>query len=322
MREYLSYWELEESAFQGRLDYDDIYIPEHWQNRIDRVLLFAEKAPSLMTLISHPGHCKSTMAHWFYKSLSPDTHEVLLLSLYQEEFESGWLLPKLAKFLGVHRSENQEMLSDISDSIEAIDLEGRILTVIIDEAHKIKSAKAMEEVHTLISMQSLINFGINFILIGNPSMSDVVSQSPEFQNRLSLSCELEELEMKDIESYITHRLNKHGLNSNIVLPDAYSLIQEHSQGLFSRLNGLLENSLIEAFLRKEKTINSKTIEQAAQFLPSMTVGYIRKRENRTASHTEQAVRQKDKPKPSRRNKETAKTKPVEISSLFYKSDKK
>ena len=67
MQAYLEYWGIKAPAFQSSLGYEQLFMPKSWVSRMDRVLLFSEQAPSLMTLTTSPGHCKSTMARWLYK---------------------------------------------------------------------------------------------------------------------------------------------------------------------------------------------------------------------------------------------------------------
>ncbi|WP_159455375.1 ExeA family protein [Pseudobacteriovorax antillogorgiicola] len=323
MQAYLEYWGLDSPAFQTSLAYDRLFMPDSWMSKMDRMLLFSEQAPSLMTLTTSPGHCKSTMARWLYKSLSPDTHEVLLVSLYQEEFDAGWLLPKLCRFLGIQGTDRLQSLEHLAQAIEESNLDSRVLTVIIDEAHKLKSPSSMQEIHSLISMQSLVPFGINFVLLGNPQMMDVVGQTQEFHNRLSLSVHLENLSLEELVGYISYRLQMNRIPANTILPDTIEMIHQISQGVYSRINALLENSLIEAFLKSEKTINSRIVDQASQFLPSHQESQYRPA-RQSPSRSEPPKRPPEAPnKASRRvKKESKPSKSVEISSLFYKADKK
>ena len=115
------------------------------------------------------------------------------------------LLPKLAKFLGLESQHRAESLEQLAELISQANLENRILTVLIDEAHKLKSPGSMQEIHSLISMQSLVQFGINFVLFGNPQMIDVVGQTQEFHNRLLLSVHLDDLSLDQMTEYLAYR---------------------------------------------------------------------------------------------------------------------
>lgn len=317
----MNFWEISEPAFQSALNYKKIFMPDPWRSKMERLLLFAEQAPSLMSVVSPPGHCKSTMAHWVFKSLDQSTHEVQLLSLYQEEFEPGWLLPKLCKFLGVEYSSRLQGVEAFTEAVERISLGHRVLTIIIDESHKLKSPDAMQEIHTLISMQSLISFNINFVLLGSPQVMNVIHQTPEFYNRHSLAIHLEALTREELMAYLSYRLREKKIPPTVVLPDTVDQILQITGGIFSRVNALMENSLIEAYLRNTRTIDLKIVNLAAQFLPNLQasqfpVGSGRATGVRNDSYAknDKSLRRSDSAKPS--------SKSVEISSLFYKSDKK
>ena len=153
---------------------------------------------------------------------------------------------------------------------------------------------------------------------------DVIQQTQEFHNRLSLSIQIEPLNVEELADYLSFRLTQNGIPANTILPDTIDLIHHMSGGVFSRINALVENSLIEAFLKGEKTINSKTVEQASQFLPNAQASQFNRPSRPPVARAEPPKRAPEKaPKPARRAKKEQKPgKSVEISSLFYKADKK
>ncbi len=323
LKEYLKYWQIDKPIFQSPVDIDHIFIPEPWVSYLERIILFSGQTSSIVTLSSPPGHCKSTIAKWLYRNIGVQSHEIVLLSLFREEEQSGWLLPKLAKYFGISAQNQHSLLELVADAIDQINQEGRLVTFIIDEAHKIKDPDAFSELHGLISLQSLVNLGINCILVGNNYLNEVISHTEQIKSRLNLTINFNNLSIQETAAYLYHSLASTPVNNDIFANDAIEAIYSQTSGIFSRLNALLENCLIEAFLKQKKTIDCKIVEEAARFLPSVnethSAGPSTKPRQETVRRLADASQ---KVKSFRKNEKDGTGQSVELSSLFYKADDK
>ncbi|NRA63688.1 MAG: hypothetical protein HRU19_04350 [Pseudobacteriovorax sp.] len=320
LREYLDYWDIGVPIFQSVLDNDDLFLPDAWINDLQRLLLFSGQRGSLMTFTSPSGHCKSTVARWIYQRLGVDSHEVLLLSLFQDEANEGWLLPKVAKYFGIEQGTPGALLQGVTERITETNKLGKVFTIIIDEAHKLRSPAALTELHSLISLQNLVPFGVNSVLLGDPFMMEVLDQTPELKNRVHVGIHFPSLTSKETARYIAKRLSQNNINPRMIAEGCVEEVHRLSGGVFSKLNAVLENCMIEAFLSKKKTIDFETVTKAASF-SLVEPAHQKARTNSPGTpKTDRSGLPSQKRGVSKHESNSKKS--VELSSLFYKSDDK
>ncbi|MFW7379526.1 MAG: AAA family ATPase [Oligoflexus sp.] len=322
LKDYLAYWGLQSSPFDhiGK-DATQLFFPSEWQSMLDRLQFFCERSGSLLNIVTEPGHCKTSLAKWLYHSLDPIRHEVLMFSLFQEQGKSGWLVPRLLKLTGATPAADEEALEQLGAAIDELGMDDRVLTILIDEAHKLQTIKSLQDIHSLISIQSMVATRINIVLFGNPDLLTTIDKSDTLRNRISMSATVSPLTPDQIQTYLNAHLQNIGLSPNTISFDALPNLHRFSRGLFSRLNTLVENSLIEAFLRKEKTIHSETVLAAGRFLPVMEPGAWESQEQSrraspaSPSHPIVAGTTESPGSPA----EPTRQQSIELKRLFYKS---
>jgi type II secretory pathway predicted ATPase ExeA len=262
-KKFLAFWGWKSLPWNEPLALDRLYWQESTQIICSRLLLTLQRAAALFVITAPPGHGKSTLARWLYHNMDQDRHDVAFFSLLQTEQGSGWLLPKLAQYLGLDpaTSSNRTVLARLQQSR----LHGKILTVIIDDAHKLKESEALDEILSLIQVQSIAANHVNFILIGNPRLSQVIQLTEGCQHRLALLADMQALSRNDIIPYLNWRLDQIGLPAKVVGADAHNYLMAQAPLSFAWLDSLLEGALMEAFLRDQRVISAETIQAAAQY---------------------------------------------------------
>src|SRR6476620_10467320 len=158
-KKFLAFWGWKSLPWNEPIALDRLYWQEPTQIICSRLLLTLQKAASLFVVTAAPGHGKSTFGRWLYHNIDQERHDVAFFSLLQTEQTSGWLLPKLAQYLGMDAatSSNRSVLARLQESR----LHSKILTVIIDDAHKIKEPEALDEILSLIQIQSIAANHVN-----------------------------------------------------------------------------------------------------------------------------------------------------------------
>jgi type II secretory pathway predicted ATPase ExeA len=262
-KKFLAFWGWKSLPWNEPIALDRLYWQESTQIICSRLVLALQRAASLAVLTAAPGHGKSTLARWLYHNIDQGRHDVALFSLLHSEQQSGWLMPKLAQYLGLDAatSTNRHVLERLQQSR----LHEKILTIIIDDAHKLREPEALDEILSLIQVQSLAANHLNFILIGNPRLSQIVQMTEGCQHRLALSADIQALTRNDIIPYLNWRLDQIGLPAKVVEPDAHSYLMAQAPISFAWLESLLEGALMEAFLRDQRVISAETAQTAAQY---------------------------------------------------------
>lgn len=312
---FLSFWGWNSLPWNEPLQLDKLYWQESLQVTSTRVLLALQRTASLTVLTAPPGHGKSTLARWLYQKIKPEQHHVALFSLLHTEQQSGWLIPKLGHYLGLAPKDRspRSVLTRLQES----NLHKKILTIIIDDAHRLREAEALDEILSLIQVQAIASQPLNFILIGNPRLAQLIHNTEGCQHRLAFMAEIPALNRSEIAAFVTWRFEQFGLPPKILSPDAATALMNMAPVSFANLESILQGALLEAFVREQRFISPETLLGAMQ-----AVGYGRQideplaERDRLQSRTAAPQR---KQKPGAPTGKSASQQALDLNSLYYKS---
>ena len=256
MSDYLKFWQVVTPVFNHPPG-DDLFIPQSQLRDVNRLKLFCEQGSSLMAVVAPPGHGKTTLARWLRQTLPPASHEVFVISLYQSATKAGWLMPKLATFLGT-----APQIERIATGIDEIASEGRKLILIIDDADRLVTTEAFDEVTGLIAMQRAVKPCLSIVLLGAEGLDASISATAQLKNRLVLRAYMRPLTLEESLEYIAFRLKAAHLPTTVFSRDAAQLIASQAEGIYSLIDALCENGLIEAFLTGQSIVTNEIAARA------------------------------------------------------------
>jgi general secretion pathway protein A len=312
-KKFLAFWGWKSLPWNEPVALDRLYWQERTQAICSRLLFSLSRTASLFVVSAPPGHGKSTLARWLYHRIDPIGHDVALFSLLHHESKSGWLLTRLGHYLGLDESRCQPRT--IIQQLHEARLHGKVLTIMIDDAHKLTTPEAFDEILSLSHVQSIISSRVNFVLLGNPRLMQTLQQLDGIQHRLSLWTLLHPLNRNELASYLSHRLEWLQLPHKTLQSDALAVIAHHGIGTFANLDAVIEACLVEAFFRDQRSINADVMMTAMQFLGLQKA---------TDEATGEATKTKA-PSPRRRTPPASPSKPaspnaaMDLNSLYYKS---
>jgi type II secretory pathway predicted ATPase ExeA len=305
---FLAFWGLKSLPGNGQIDLDQLYWQDRTQALCSRLLLSLDKTANISVIVAPAGHGKSTLARWLYHRVDSETHDVALFSLLKQEHEAGWLLPRLAGYLGL--PETVRDTRSILQNLKTV--HGKILTIIIDNAHYLSETAAFDEISSLCQVQALVDCRINFVLIGNPKLGQNVQNNRDIAHRLGLLSELQPFSRSELQNYLAQRLQDIGIARRALVPESLALIAQQGSMTFAGVNAILEACLFEAFLKEQKTISTEIVLSACE-----NTGIRLKKEDSDGSKSNK-IGSKKRPNPSAPAKSANSS--GDLNSLFYKTE--
>ncbi len=308
-QEFLAFWGWQSLPWNEPVSNEQLY----WQERTELVagrLLFSLNRAAQMSVITAPaGHGKSTFAKWLYHRLDPKTHDVALFSLMQKENSGNWLMVSLAGYLGIEVGESKELIRQLHRA----QTHGKILTIIVDEAHKLSDPDAFETLLGLGRSAPRIGFGLNCALIGQASLIQNLQKIEGIRHRFGLCTELQVLSPSELAGFVSHRLALWRLPPKTVQREALDLLMQNEVVTFAAVESVLETCLVEAFLREQRNVGPDIMTRALKFL-----GFIKNGDELMAdgSRASAAQRRRSPVVAAPRASGAA----LDLNSLYYKSD--
>lgn len=104
----------------------------------------------------------------------------------------------------------------------------------------------------------------NILFVGQNTISEVL-MDPKVkleENEVTFHFNIEPLDLNETEMYIRHRLKVAGQKNNVFDSGAMSEIYSFSRGCPLEINNLCDLALMNAFIKREKKIESKTIKES------------------------------------------------------------
>jgi general secretion pathway protein A len=271
---YEAFYGLREQPFSLTTDPRFLYLSQQHRRAFDELLTGLRRHEGLLLLTGDTGTGKTTLCRAVIDALGHRTFSALILNPYMNDAEV--LRTILREFGLVTREDIRKGAFDNADVPQLLDTLESFLrslvplnsyaVVIIDEAQSL-SAKVLDQVRVLGSMEQDGRRLLQIVLVGQPSLIDTLRSDTmrALADRVSRRSALEPLPSADVNAYVAHRLQIAG-GKDAVKFDAEALarIADLSDGLPRRINLLCDRALELGRLAGVTTIGAPLITQAAK----------------------------------------------------------
>ena len=214
----------------------------------------------LLLLTGEIGSGKTTLSRALIDRLGKEYYPALIIN---PRLSPNQLLRTVARRLGASepRYFKSDLIEQIFDLVFKYYQKGICPVLIIDEAHLIPSRESFEEVRLLTNFQLDEENLLSVILIAQPEIYRRLSHSvyEPLRQRIGLRYHLQPLEEKELEEYISFRLEKAGRKKPLFSDTALELVWIYSGGIPRKINNICANALIEGFAREAKLIDREII---------------------------------------------------------------
>jgi general secretion pathway protein A len=146
--------------------------------------------------------------------------------------------------------------------------QGKISTLIIDEAHKL-GPRLLEEIRLFGNFDYTDQKLLQILLVGQTELDDLLTREDlrQLKQRVAVRLRIEALASSEIEKYIRYRWQKVGGQDPLPFSsNAIEVIGKASTGLPRVINALCDNALLAAFAADTKVVDVECVRNSARDL--------------------------------------------------------
>ena len=259
---------LNESPFNNTPDIRFYYESKQHRNALVKLQYLVENRRGLGIVIGHIGMGKTTLSRLLLEKLDEEDYESALIIVVHSEINSEWVLKRLNMQLGVEDipDDKPRMLGTLYNKLDELYSQNKKVVILIDEAQMIKNREVLEELRGILNFENDEGKLITFVLFGLSDLELNLMMDEPLQQRVAVRCKLTPFDEEDVKHYIIHRLKVAGAVNMMFSKEAVSKIFECSKGIPRVINTICDNAMFEAYLLKQKQINSNIIQQVAEDL--------------------------------------------------------
>jgi len=156
-----------------------------------------------------------------------------------------------------------QRLSMLECLLKSDERQGKIATLIIDEAHKLRP-EALEEIRLVGNLDSL-----QIVLVGQNELTEILNREDlrPLKQRIALRLSIDPLSEAEVGQYISHRWTRAGGQSPSPFShEAIQVITQQSHGIPRLINTICANALLLALQEQASVVSIKHILEASATL--------------------------------------------------------
>jgi general secretion pathway protein A len=268
---YESHWGLSALPFENRNASDFYYPSESHQAALLKMLYAIEARRSAVLLCGDSGSGKSMLMEIGIAQLPEAISPVIRVPYPAMPSDS------LIRYLARQASPDEPWgpRTDLSDSIDSLERflatnarEGRHALVVIEEAHLLEGAGALQPIRMLLNLateHSQHESTWTLCLVGGIPLLGHLARHTELEDRIAARCILDRLELDSTAAYLEHRLRSAGHSgTSPFTEEALAAIQDYSSGIPRRINRICDMALMIGYAQELSQIDAAVIRLAQQ----------------------------------------------------------
>jgi general secretion pathway protein A len=260
--DYVGYWQLTGKPFENVPNPESFYLSEShaWALNLLTYAVQEQKAAALLT--GEYGSGKTTVVRVLLSRLELERYATVLINyplvegvtLFRNILEQMDHPPPRS---GADKSELYGLLGNCF--VENVK-QGLHNLVVFDEAQSLPLDSLYEELRLLLNYQLNDRNLLTLLLVGQDDLWNRVSKMPQLAQRFGVKCRLQEFDLEQTTTYITHRLEIHGGSQEIFSNQAMEAIHRNSAGIPRRINNLCDLALLMGSQQELELIGPELIE--------------------------------------------------------------
>ncbi len=254
---YRTYWGLKRLPFENVADPYFFYLSVFHEEALSRLFYAYKTGKGGAMLTGDIGCGKTLLSKVYMNKLIEEGSEVILLM--NPPFGAIEFLQEIVYQMGITElpDSKTKLLQILNKRLIRSIERNKETVIIIDEAQSLNE-ESFEEARLLLNLQSDNRFLLTLVLIGQAELKVKIEQIEQFYQRIAIKYHLKPFHFLDTVKYIMFREKKAGYKKNIFTTKAIKTIYEYTGGVPRKINTVCDISLLIAFNRERKIIDSST----------------------------------------------------------------
>lgn len=213
------------------------------------------------------GTGKTTLCRAFLDNLDKTVEAAYI---FNPKLDSIQLLKAIIDELGLNSAPDtaKELIDILNVFLMEQKAAGRKVIILIDEAQNL-SKDVLEQLRLLSNLETTRDKLLQIILVGQPELREILDsyELRQLGQRITLSCQLEPLTLKETSEYITHRTTIASRKPCLIFdPAAIKAIHTYAAGVPRLINIAADRTLLTAYGLNQPTISGKIAKTAIREL--------------------------------------------------------
>jgi len=161
----------------------------------------------------------------------------------------------------------QQLIDVLTEFLIALQGLGAQALLVVDEAQSVSPA-LLEQLRILSNIETGRQKLMQVLLVGQPRLRATLRRSGmrQFEQRISLTCELKPLNREETSAYVRHRLAMAGGPDSVFSTGALGRVYGCTRGVPRLVNALCERALLAASADRAPRVLSGHVDRAAEAL--------------------------------------------------------
>ena len=262
---YEHYFNLSENPFTIAPNPRYFYLSSQHREALAHLQYGLNENGGFILLTGEVGTGKTTAWRCLVENLPTDVNLAIVLNPRLNEIE---LLETICDELGI-AYEQGSGIKQLTDKLNQHLLETyshrRRTVVIIEEAQNL-DAEVLEQLRLLTNLETNESKLLQIVLIGQPELLQKLAdpQLRQLRQRIIARFHLEPFDLKDVNSYVHHRLSVAGAPPHLFSNAALRKLAKYSQGIPRVINLICDRALLGCFSEERSYVDSHMVSRASR----------------------------------------------------------
>jgi type II secretory pathway predicted ATPase ExeA/tetratricopeptide (TPR) repeat protein len=261
---YLSQYKLLEKPFNISTDPRFLWCGEKHQEALATLKYGLLEPNGYVVLTGEVGTGKTTLVNALIETLGDN---VLVANINNPVLDIIEFFNQVAKIFDASAeiATKTEFLFFINSFLQKSHAEGKVVLLIIDEAHRL-TKELLEEIRLLSNIEQAGTKLISIFFVGQNELKELLLsvQCTALLQRITLFYDIEPLSEDETREYVFHRLKVAGTDEQLFTTAAICEIQKFTRGYPRLINILCDRAMLTGYVREQEEIDVDIVMECSR----------------------------------------------------------